>query len=45
MAREPLAPHHLSRGVSPHEVEDFFGQIDADGAHVLFHWTRLLAVT
>jgi len=44
MARQPLAPHNLSPGVSPHEVKDFFGQIDADGTHVLFHWTRLLAV-
>src|SRR5215510_8706830 len=40
MAREPLAPHNLSRGVRSHEVEDFFGQIDADGAHMLLHWTR-----
>ena len=26
MARQPLAPHHLSRGVRPHEVEDFFAR-------------------
>jgi hypothetical protein len=45
MARQPLAPPKLSRGVSPHEVGDFFGQIDADGVHILLHWTRLLAVT
>ena len=44
MAREPFAPHHRARDVRPHQVEDFFGQIDADGAHVLLHWTRLLAV-
>jgi hypothetical protein len=38
-------PQWSSRGVSPHEVEDFFGQIDADSGYVLRHWTRLLAGT
>src|SRR5262249_24831814 len=44
MARQPLAPPNLSRGVRSHEVEDLFGPSDADGAPVLFHWTRLRAV-
>jgi len=44
MACQPLAPHNLARGISPHEVEDVFGQIAADGADVLLPGTRLLAV-
>ena len=40
MACEPLAPQNLPGGVSPHEVKDFFGQIDGDGAELLLHGTR-----
>ena len=36
----PLAPQNLPGGVSPHEVKDFFGQIDGDGAELLLHGTR-----
>jgi hypothetical protein len=37
-------PHNLARGVHPDEVEDVFGQIDAHGGDIVFHWTHLLTV-
>ena len=40
MVCQPLAPQHLPGAVSTHEVKDFFGQIDGDGAEFLLHGTR-----
>src|SRR5918911_141847 len=40
MACQSLAPQNLPGAVSTHEVKDFFGQIDGDGAEFLLHGTR-----
>src|SRR4030095_15246980 len=40
LACQPLAPQNLAGGVRPHQVKNFFGQIDGNGAQFVLHGTR-----